>query len=67
VTLSAAVMISLVISLTTTPMMCAWLLRPMATPGARAGWRAGPSAASLEPQGYEQSLDWALAARGWCC
>ena len=27
VTLSAAVMISLVISLTTTPMMCAWLLR----------------------------------------
>src|SRR6202008_751219 len=28
VTLSAAVLISLVISLTTTPMMCAWLLRP---------------------------------------
>ena len=28
VTLSAAVMISLVISLTTTPMMCAWLLQP---------------------------------------
>jgi multidrug efflux pump len=28
VTLSAAVMISLVISLTTTPMMCAWLLSP---------------------------------------
>ena len=27
VTLSAAVLISLVISLTTTPMMCAWLLR----------------------------------------
>ena len=30
VTLSAAVMISLVISLTTTPMMCAWLLQPTA-------------------------------------
>src|SRR5205085_6088699 len=30
VTLSAAVMISLVISLTTTPMMCAWLLSPTA-------------------------------------
>ena len=29
VTLSAAVMISLVISLTTTPMMCAWLLKPV--------------------------------------
>src|SRR6478672_2339340 len=28
VTLSAAVLISLLISLTTTPMMCAWLLRP---------------------------------------
>jgi len=28
VTLSAAVMISLVISLTTTPMLCAWLLKP---------------------------------------
>src|SRR5213078_5316250 len=28
VTLSASVMISLVISLTTTPMMCAWLLDP---------------------------------------
>ena len=28
VTLSAAVLISLVISLTTTPMMCAWLLQP---------------------------------------
>ena len=28
VTLSVAVMISLVISLTTTPMMCAWLLKP---------------------------------------
>ena len=30
VTLSAAVLISLVISLTTTPMMCAWLLKPSA-------------------------------------
>ena len=41
VTLSAAVMISLVISLTTTPMMCAWLLRPDAherTPGRIARW-----------------------------
>jgi multidrug efflux pump len=28
VTLSAAVLISLVISLTTTPMMCAYLLKP---------------------------------------
>jgi multidrug efflux pump len=34
-TLSAAVMISLVISLTTTPMMCAWLLKPAARQTAR--------------------------------
>ncbi len=31
-TLSAAVMISLLISLTTTPMMCAWMLRPGPSP-----------------------------------
>ena len=45
VTLSAAVLISLVISLTTTPMMCAWLLQPggHAPP---AGSRALPSAAT---------------------
>ena len=42
VTLSAAVMISLVISLTTTPMMCAWLLRPDAHAA-----RAGPRVALL--------------------
>ena len=41
VTLSAAVMISLVISLTTTPMMCAWLLRP----GGEAEQAAGPDRA----------------------
>ena len=63
VTLSAAVMISLVISLTTTPMMCAWLLQAgrarRKPPGPRS--RAGPSAASTGVQrGYEHSLDWAL-------
>jgi multidrug efflux pump len=65
VTLSAAVMISLVISLTTTPMLCAWLLKPGHNP-------------ELEPQGkvakafergflsilrfYERCLDWALVS-----
>jgi multidrug efflux pump len=47
VTLSAAVMISLVISLTTTPMMCAWLLKPdgaRQAQAARAAWRAGLNA-----------------------
>ena len=65
VTLSAAVMISLVISLTTTPMMCAWLLQPDERTSAsrRAGSRAGPSAASTcVLRGYERSLDWALAS-----
>jgi multidrug efflux pump len=64
VTLSAAVMISLVISLTTTPMMCAWLLRPDAherTPGRLARW--SESAFSGVRRAYEHSLDWALGAQ----
>ena len=56
VTLSAAVLISLVISLTTTPMMCAWLLRRADAHAQAAGpaARAGSSAASRGVQrGYE--------------
>ena len=68
VTLSVAVLISLVVALTTTPMMCAWVLR-----------RGGPSDAHRAPgrfarwleRGYDwmlaryaQSLDWALASKG---
>ncbi|MBA3774585.1 MAG: efflux RND transporter permease subunit [Ramlibacter sp.] len=64
VTLSAAVMISLVISLTTTPMMCAWLLRPDAherPPGRVSRWL---ERGFLRIQrGYEHSLDWALSAQ----
>ena len=64
VTLSAAVMISLVISLTTTPMMCAWLLRPdshQRQPGRLARW----SERGFEGvrRAYEYSLDWALGAQ----
>ncbi len=65
VTLSAAVLISLVISLTTTPMMCAWLLKPHAQgkpPGRLARWFE--NAFNRIHRGYEHSLDWALAARG---
>lgn len=64
VTLSAAVMISLVISLTTTPMMCAYLLRPP-----KAGRKEGRIARWFEAgfdrihRTYEYSLDWALAAK----
>jgi multidrug efflux pump len=64
VTLSASVMISLVISLTTTPMMCAWLLRPDAherTPGRLARW--SETAFAGVRRGYEHSLDWALGAQ----
>jgi multidrug efflux pump len=64
VTLSAAVMISLVISLTTTPMMCAYLLRPP-----KEGRKEGRIARAFEAgfdrihRAYEHSLDWALAAK----
>ncbi len=75
VTLSAAVLISLVISLTTTPMMCAWLLKPPAPApsprpspaGGRGGktWRLADSAErgfAKVLSWYEASLDWALAS-----
>jgi len=66
VTLSAAVMISLVISLTTTPMMCAWLLKKGHTierpPGRLARWSEGGFNRLLKS--YEHALDWALASRG---
>ncbi|MDE2486053.1 MAG: efflux RND transporter permease subunit [Alphaproteobacteria bacterium] len=62
VTLSASVMISLVISLTTTPMMCAWLLRPHARrrPHNRLA-RWAEQAWSRILLTYEGSLDWALS------
>ena len=64
VTLSAAVMISLVISLTTTPMMCAWLLDPKGhekKPGRISRWFERGFA--IVHRWYEHSLDWALSAR----
>lgn len=64
VTLSAAVMISLLISLTTTPMMCAWLLRPESD--RQPPWRIArwfESAFRRVHRGYEASLDWALASK----
>jgi multidrug efflux pump len=67
VTLSAAVMISLVISLTTTPMMCAWLLKPDAHEK-RAGRfsfvaRWFERAFNRVHRSYEVSLDWALHSK----
>jgi multidrug efflux pump len=56
VTLSLAILVSLAISLTTTPMMCALLLKPEAR-------RAGPRRRTLFDRAlslYERSLDWSL-------
>ncbi|WP_411879922.1 efflux RND transporter permease subunit [Polaromonas sp. YR568] len=64
VTLSAAVLISLVISLTTTPMMCAWLLKPDAhdkPPGRVARWFE--RGFNRVHRSYETSLDWALHSK----
>ena len=64
VTLSAAVMISLVVSLTTTPMMCAWLLKSpqQQKPPGRVSRFLERGFVSIQ-RGYEHSLDWALASR----
>ncbi|WP_307648492.1 efflux RND transporter permease subunit [Variovorax boronicumulans] len=67
ITLSAAVMISLVISLTTTPMMCAWLLKPGGEhdknkPQGRLGRMAARSYDWVLKR-YEHSLDWALDSK----
>ncbi|MEO8152983.1 MAG: efflux RND transporter permease subunit [Rhizobacter sp.] len=65
ITLSASVLISLVISLTTTPMMCAWWLKPggaetqppgRVSRGVERGWGGILRA-------YEHSLDWALGSK----
>ena len=66
VTLSVAVLISLVLSLTMTPMLCAWFLRPN-LPGVE--HRPGRFSRWLErgyqraERGYAASLDWALAMK----
>ena len=74
VTLSAAVLISLVISLTTTPMMCAWLLKSKGDRAADARTRRPPGRLAFIPhlfenafkrvhRSYETSLDWALGSK----
>jgi len=58
VTLSVAVGISLLVSLTTTPMMCARLVRPLAARRARRQNRIGVFERVL--RGYESTLTWVL-------
>jgi multidrug efflux pump len=63
VTLSAAILVSLVVSLTTTPMMCARVLRPASEekPGRLSRFVERQFARLL--QGYDRTLKWALAHR----
>jgi multidrug efflux pump len=64
VTLSVSVMISLVISLTTTPMLCALLLKRdkmVQKPGRLA--RAAERGFDRVLRGYEHALDWALDSK----
>ena len=60
ITLSIAIMVSLVVSLTTTPMMCARMLqhRPTAQHGRR--YRASERLFNILLRLYERSLAWAL-------
>jgi multidrug efflux pump len=60
VTLSAAVAVSLVISLTTTPMMCATLLKPEKPGGHGFFSRAGERAFNRMLGSYDTTLRWAL-------
>ncbi|PYR74567.1 MAG: multidrug transporter subunit MdtC [Acidobacteria bacterium] len=60
VTLSCAVAISLVISLTTTPMMCAWLLRASSEESHGRFYEASERAFTWVVARYETSLHWVL-------
>src|SRR5208337_3087561 len=60
VTLATAVAVSMVISLTTTPMMCAHLLRPERAERHGSWYRATEAAFNWMHRGYESSLSWVL-------
>jgi len=60
VTLSAAIVVSLVVSLTTTPMMCAILLKPEKDRVHGRFYRMNENAFNWMHRSYEVSLSWAL-------
>ncbi len=60
VTLATAVAVSMVISLTTTPMMCAHLLRPERAENHGSWYRATEGAFNWMHRRYESSLSWVL-------
>ncbi len=63
VTLSAAILVSLVISLTTTPMMCATVLRPETGRAHGRLYKIGEKVFNGMHRRYEESLSWALRHR----
>jgi multidrug efflux pump len=60
VTLSVAVLVSMVISLTTTPMMCAILLKPAKAEGGDRTGKEGKGGFTGLHKTYEKSLTWSL-------
>ncbi|WP_027360497.1 multidrug efflux RND transporter permease subunit [Desulforegula conservatrix] len=60
VTLSAAIMMSLLVSLTLTPMMCARLLKPETNEGHGPVYRTSEAVLNWMHSRYELSLNWAL-------
>jgi multidrug efflux pump len=63
VTLSAAIMVSLIVSLTVTPMMCATILKDEATKPHGRVYRASESMFAWMHSHYETSLRWSLDHR----
>ncbi|MDE2117140.1 MAG: multidrug efflux RND transporter permease subunit [Betaproteobacteria bacterium] len=61
VTLSAAILVSLVMSLTTTPMMCARLLKPRTEEKHGRFYRSSERIFAVALNGYRVTLGWALA------
>ncbi|HUO78113.1 MAG TPA: multidrug efflux RND transporter permease subunit [Thermodesulfovibrionales bacterium] len=60
VTLSAAILVSLVVSLTATPMMCAALLKPETARSHGRLYKAGERVFDWMHSHYEETLSWAL-------
>jgi len=63
-TLSVAILISMVVSLTTTPMMCAVLLRPKSQESHGRLYKTTEGVFDWMHRKYEKSLSWALCHQG---